>query len=73
LISHLSTDSRRQEKQKVQEATVDDKVAMLERQKQDLMRQKREIDAKLGELRARMRAGAEGQGAGEGSSVDGGR
>ncbi|KAK4038679.1 hypothetical protein C8A01DRAFT_47759 [Parachaetomium inaequale] len=59
------------EKQKVQEATVDDKVAMLERQKHDLMRQKREIDAKLGELRARMRAGAEGAGAG--SSADGGR
>ncbi|KAK4248719.1 hypothetical protein C7999DRAFT_40113 [Corynascus novoguineensis] len=45
-------------KQKLQEATVDDKVAMLEVQKHDLLRQKGEIEAKLGELRARMRANA---------------
>ncbi|KAL2147411.1 hypothetical protein VTI28DRAFT_9875 [Corynascus sepedonium] len=45
-------------KQKLQEATVDDKVAMLEVQKHDLLRQKGEIEAKLGDLRARMRANA---------------
>lgn len=47
-----------QTKQKLQEATVDDKVAMLEVQKHDLLRQKGEIEAKLGDLRARMRANA---------------
>lgn len=47
------------EKKKVQEASVDDKVAMLEQQKRDVMRQKTEIERKLGELRARMKEKAE--------------
>jgi predicted transcriptional regulator len=38
---------------------VDEKVAMLERQKLDMLRQKTEIERKLGELRARMKANAE--------------
>ncbi|KAL2168068.1 hypothetical protein VTG60DRAFT_496 [Thermothelomyces hinnuleus] len=53
-------------KQKLQEATVDEKVAMLEAQKLDLLRQKEEIEGKLAELRARMRSGA---GDGEGNQA----
>jgi len=44
---------------------VDEKVAMLERQKLDMLRQKTEIERKLGELRARMKENAE-DAAGEG-------
>ncbi|AEO61058.1 hypothetical protein MYCTH_2310866 [Thermothelomyces thermophilus ATCC 42464] len=55
-------------KQKLQEATVDEKVAMLEAQKVDLLRQKEEIEGKLAELRARMRSGA---GDGEGRQARG--
>ncbi|KAK3298158.1 uncharacterized protein B0H64DRAFT_384274 [Chaetomium fimeti] len=62
------------EKKKVQEATVDDKVAMLERQKLDMLRQKTEIEGKLAEIRARMRerdveAGGGGGGGGGGGQV----
>ncbi|KAJ4298438.1 hypothetical protein N0V88_003468 [Collariella sp. IMI 366227] len=58
------------EKQKVQEASVDDKVAIMQQRRKDLERQKDEIEAKLDVLRARVKAKAEfeagqgGQGAG---------
>lgn len=48
-----------QEKQKVQEASVDDKVAILQQRRKDLERQKDEIEAKLDILRARVKAKAE--------------
>ena len=38
---------------------MDEKVAMLERQKLDMLRQKTEIESKLGQLRARMKENAE--------------
>ncbi|KAL2161131.1 hypothetical protein VTH06DRAFT_8350 [Thermothelomyces fergusii] len=55
-------------KRKLQEATVDEKVAMLEAQKLDLLRQKEEIERKLADLRARMALRA---GGGEGSQARG--
>lgn len=67
-LSHTLTRTYHQEKKKVQEATIDDRVAFLEQHKADLMRQKREIESKLGELRARMAANAQA----EASVEDGG-
>jgi hypothetical protein len=55
---------------------VDDKVAMLERQKLDMLRQKAEIEEKLAELRARMKEKAEaeaGAGAGGGQVANPGK
>jgi hypothetical protein len=48
-----------QEKQKVQEASADEKIALLSQHRADLMRQKWEIEGKLAELRARMKGNAE--------------
>ncbi|KAH6855299.1 hypothetical protein B0I37DRAFT_411302 [Chaetomium sp. MPI-CAGE-AT-0009] len=62
------------EKKKMQEASVDDKVAILERQKLDMLRQKVEIEDKLAELRARMKENAEAEaGAGEGQVANPGK
>ncbi|KAL2136808.1 hypothetical protein VTI74DRAFT_1022 [Chaetomium olivicolor] len=47
------------EKQKIQEASVDEKVAILEQRRADLVRHKDEIEGKLVELRARIKARAE--------------
>ncbi|KAK4153716.1 hypothetical protein C8A00DRAFT_43412 [Chaetomidium leptoderma] len=54
------------EKQKVEEATVDEKVALLEQHKLGLMRQKNEIEGKLEDLRERMKAAAAAAAAAEG-------
>lgn len=45
----------------MQEASVDEKVTMLERQKLDMLRQKTEIESKLRELRARIKQNAEAE------------
>ncbi|KAK3311490.1 uncharacterized protein B0T15DRAFT_508044 [Chaetomium strumarium] len=58
------------EKKKVQEATLEEKVALLEQHKADLLRQKAKIEAKLAEVRARIKASPEGGG---GGTVDGSR
>ncbi|KAL2020499.1 hypothetical protein VTK56DRAFT_8384 [Thermocarpiscus australiensis] len=51
------------EKKRIQEASVDEKVSMLETQRAELLKQKREIEAKLAEVRARMDGeGQEGRG-----------
>jgi hypothetical protein len=50
----------------VQEASADEKIALLNQHRADLMRQKWEIEGKLAELRARMKGNAE---AGDGSSA----
>ena len=48
-----------QSKQKVLEATVDERVDMLEMHRAHLVRQKREVEEKLQEVRARIEANAE--------------
>lgn len=55
-----------QEKKKVQEATVDERVAILELHREDLVRQKGEVEAKLAEIRARIKASAEAEEGGAG-------
>ncbi|KAK4125126.1 hypothetical protein N657DRAFT_355166 [Parathielavia appendiculata] len=47
------------EKQKVQEAGADEKIAILSQHKADLERQRGEIEGKLAELRARIKANVE--------------
>ncbi|KAG7291524.1 hypothetical protein NEMBOFW57_001543 [Staphylotrichum longicolle] len=54
------------EKKKVQEATVDERVAILELHREDLVRQKGEVEAKLAEIRARIKASAEAEEGGAG-------
>ncbi|KAK3996301.1 hypothetical protein QBC44DRAFT_318650 [Cladorrhinum sp. PSN332] len=46
------------EKQKVQEATIDERVSMLESRRSELVRQKNEIDSKIAEIRKRIDAAA---------------
>ncbi|KXX77200.1 hypothetical protein MMYC01_206388 [Madurella mycetomatis] len=58
------------EKQKIQEATADDKVAMLEQRRADLMRQKGEIEGKLAMVRARMEVAAAAAADGEDGEGD---
>ncbi|KAK4239105.1 hypothetical protein C8A03DRAFT_32848 [Achaetomium macrosporum] len=58
------------EKKKVQEATLEEKVALLEQHKADLLRQKAKIEDKLAEVRARIKASAEGE---DGGTADGSR
>ena len=48
------------------EATFDQKVGLLEEHRADLVRQKHEVEGKLAELRARMEATGQGEGAGGG-------
>ena len=44
----------RQEKQKIQEATSEEKIAMLEQRRGQLVKQKFDLDIKLADLHARM-------------------
>lgn len=53
-------------KQKIAEATVDERLAMLAQRRADLTRQQREVEDKLANLRARMRASAESEASNEG-------
>ncbi|KAK4117646.1 hypothetical protein N656DRAFT_841276 [Canariomyces notabilis] len=60
------------EKQRIQEASIDEKVSILEQRKADLLRQKGEIEAKLAMLRARMEATAAAAAAAGGGGDDDG-
>ena len=53
-----------QSKQKVLEATVDERVDILETHRAHLVQQKREVEGKLQEVRARMEANREEEGSG---------
>lgn len=64
-----STHPCTQERQKIVEATAEDKIAMLEDRKKALILQKAPLDRKLEALRERMRAAhSDSSGSGSGSS-----
>ncbi|KAK4222351.1 hypothetical protein QBC38DRAFT_490126 [Podospora fimiseda] len=46
------------EKQKVQQATIDERIYMLESRKSELLKQKNELESKIGEIRKRIDAAA---------------
>jgi hypothetical protein len=52
-LSFLASFPKQQEKEKVEQASAEQRIAMLEQHRMDLVRKKREIEAKLAEVRAR--------------------